>query len=155
MTLTDARKILEEHLAWMQSTYDEPEPPRPDQEMLYEAIDLAIKVLPGDPPRPTCEERFRQITEAVRVQYDIEPFATRSRDKSIVCWRQCVWMRLKNEGYPNYTIARTTGWDHATVWWGIARIGDYLAAGDRMASATWEALISIKIPRNQDGQRNV
>ena len=135
MTLTDARRTLLDYRKGVIVT----------SWSLYEAIDLAIKVLPGDPPRPTCEERFRQIAEAVRVQYDIEPFATRSRDKSIVCWRQCVWMRLKNEGYPNYTIARTTGWDHATVWWGIARIEGYLAAGDRMASATWEALIKIAI----------
>ena len=138
MTLTDARRTLLDYRKGVIVT----------SWSLNEAIDLAIKVLPSDPPRPTCEERFRQIAEAVRVQYDIEPFTTRSRKKAIVCWRQCIWMKLKNEGYPNHRIATATGWDHATIWWGVTRLKDYLASGDPLAVNTWNALINtIKLPR--------
>ena len=143
MKLTDARKTLEEHLAWMQSTYDEPEPPRPDQETLYEAMETAISVLPRQSGRQTVNERFDYICKAIESANGRTPFGTRSRDKEIVCWRQCVWRLLKQEGYPNLAIARATGWDHATVWWGLDRLTSYLQGGDPLATATWEELNRI------------
>ena len=138
MTLTEARKTL----SWYRIGINV------NPAALHEAIDLAIKVLPNDPPRQSCESRFKQITDAIRIQHGIEPFATRSREKTLVCWRQCVWMKLKNEGYPNHRIATATGWDHATIWWGVSRLKDYLASGDPLAVNTWNALIdTIKLPR--------
>lgn len=46
MTLTEARKILEQYLTWMRSDVDEPEPYKPTNEAVYEAMKQAISVLP-------------------------------------------------------------------------------------------------------------
>ena len=53
------------------------------------------------------------------------------------------WKLLKQEGYPNLAIAKTTGWDHATVWWGLDRLTNYLESGDTLAIATWQELNDI------------
>lgn len=129
MTLTEARKILEEY--------------HPHEIRVRQALDVAISVLPRQSGRQTVNERFDYICKAIESANGRTPFRTRIRDKESVCWRQCVWKKLKQEGYPNHAIAKATGWDHATVWWGLDRLSDYLQSGDPLATATWEELNKI------------
>ena len=131
MTLTQARKTLESRL------------PDFDGE-LAEAMALAISTLPRESTRPSARERFDYICRAIESAKDgMHPFADRSRNKELVCWRQCVWRQLKQEGYPNHAISKATGWDHATIWWGLERLTGYLLSGDPLAVATWQELTQI------------
>lgn len=144
MTLTKARKILEEYLAWCRSYDDEPEPPQPSSDDLYDALEAAISVLPMESMRPTAARRLETIREYIRAAKDgFDPFGSPTRDKRHVCWRQCVWHLLQTEGYGNSEIAHASGFDHATVWWGTQRLQGYLASGDWLAVAVWEELNRI------------
>ena len=131
MTLTEARKTLERY-----------RPTIPDDE-LGEAIDTAISVLPKDTSRPTAKERLNAIRRIILDVEGFDPFETRSRDPRLVCWRQCVWLLMAQEGYRSTEMAQASGYDHATMWWGVRRLRDYLACGDRAAIATWEELNRI------------
>lgn len=143
MTLTEARKILEQHLIWLRSCVDDPEPPRPASDDLYEAIEVAISVLPRDSARPTAKERLNAIRRIILDVEGFDPFETRSRDPRLVCWRQCVWLLMANEGYRSVEMAKASAYDHATMWWGVRRLRGYLSCGDRAAIATWEELNRI------------
>lgn len=131
MTLTEARKTLERY-----------RPTIPDDE-LGKAIDTAISVLPKDTSRPTAKERLNAIRRIILDVEGFDPFETRSRDPRLVCWRQCVWLLMANEGYRSVEMAKASAYDHATMWWGVRRLRDYLACGDRAAIATWEELNRI------------
>ena len=131
MTLTEARKTLERY-----------RPTIPDDE-LGEAIDTAISVLPKDTSRPTAKERLNAIRRIILDVEGFDPFETRSRDPRLVSWRQCVWLLMANEGYRSVEMAKASAYDHATMWWGVRRLRDYLACGDRAAIATWEELNRI------------
>ena len=131
MTLTEARKTLERY-----------RPTIPDDD-LGEAIDTAISVLPKDTSRPTAKERFNAIRRIILDVEGFDPFETRSRDPRLVCWRQCVWLLMAQEGYRSTEMERASGYDHATMWWGVRRLRDYLACGDRAAIAIWEELNRI------------
>lgn len=143
MTLTEARKILEQHLTWLRSCVDDTEPPRPSSDDLYEAIEVAISALPRDSARPTAGERLKAIRRIILETEGFDPFETRSRDPNLVCWRQCVWLLLAREGYRSVEIARASAYDHSTMWWSIRRLQGYLDCGDKAAIATWEELNRI------------
>lgn len=143
MTLTEARKILEQHLAWCRSCVDDPEPPKPDSNDLYKAIEVAISALPKDSARLTARERLNAIRRVILETEGFDPFETRSRDPNLVCWRQCVWLLLTREGYRSVELSRASAYDHSTMWWGIRRLQGYLDCGDKAAVATWEELNRI------------
>ena len=143
MTLTEARKILEQHLIWLRSCVDDTEPPRPSFDDLYKAIEVAISALPKDSARPTARERLSAIRRIILETEGFDPFETRSRDPNLVCWRQCVWLLLAREGYRSVEIARASAYDHSTMWWSIRRLQGYLDCGDKAAIATWEELNRI------------
>lgn len=130
MTLTEARKILEEFRDGLD----------PDPQAVMDAIEIVIPVLPRETPRMRCPERLEQIINLITAQYGFNPFGGRRRDKEYVCWRQCVWMRLRKEGYTSMAVSRATGFDHATIWWGVERLQSYLEAGDYLAVSTWKEL---------------
>ena len=131
MTLTEARKTLERY-----------RPTIPNDE-LGEAIDTAISALPKDISRPTAKERLNAIRRIILDVEGFDPFETRSRDPRLVCWRQCVWLLMANEGYRSVEMAKASAYDHATMWWGVRRLRGYLSCGDRAAIATWEELNRI------------
>lgn len=130
MTLTEARKTLEQHRGEFEGE-------------IKEAIDTAISTLPRESARPTAAERLAAIRAAVADAKGFDPFATRRRDWESVVWRQCAWMTLSNEGYSVSGIGAASGYNHATVYMGVARLRDYLACGDRTAVAIWQDFVSI------------
>ena len=143
MTLTEARKVLEEYLAWMQSGVDEPEPNKPTNEAVYEAMKQAISVLPKASTRPTAEERLEAISKSIESAKGFNPFNDRSRSPSVVCWRHAICAILVSEGYRIVEIARATKYNHATIWWGVRRFKDYLDYGDKPSIAVWEDIQNI------------
>lgn len=133
MTLTEARKILLRHQAGIQVNPDS----------FHEAIDIAIKVLPNQQERPSTEERLATIRGLIRDAKGFDPFLTKTRDATIVCWRQLVWLKLTQEGYKMTHLAKASGFNHATIGWGVGRVRDYLMAGDHIAVKAWEQLNTI------------
>lgn len=134
MTLTEARKTLERY-----------RPTIPDDE-LGEAIDTAISVLPRESARPSAGERLGQIREAILDAKGFDPFGTRKRDREMATWRQCVWIVLRREGYTTTEIGKVSGYNHATVYWGVSRLRGYLACGDRLSLAIWQDFSDIMAP---------
>lgn len=132
MTLTEARKTLER---FRRDTRFDPE--------LEEAIDAAISALPREARRPTARERLNALRRVILDIEGFDPFKTRSRNPNLVCWRQCVWLLMAQEGYRSTEMAQASGYDHATMWWGIRRLQGYLDCGDPAAVATWEELNKI------------
>jgi len=131
MTLTEARKILERDINLFHGD-------------LNEAIATAISAMPRESEFQSIEDRFTEVTEAIAsAKEGMRPFDRKSRNKEAVCWRQCVWRLLFQEGYRKYEIAKVTGWDHSTILWGLGRVDDYLSSGDRLAIATWQELNEI------------
>ena len=145
MTLTEARKILEQHLAWCRSCVDDPEPPKPDSNDLYKAIEVAISALPKDSAlptvsaRPTAEERFRQVRSRLMAR-GCDPFGSRRRDIPTVALRQCVFLMLRREGYTYHAIARAALYDHSTVVWGRNKALDLINLCDPLYQRTWNDL---------------
>lgn len=127
MTLTEARKTLERRR--LDTPFDDE---------LAEAIDTAISVLPAESRRPTTGKRLAAIRASIRDAKGFDPFSSRDRRKDMVCWRQCVWLQMQNEGYRTGAIGSACGYNHATVWWGVDRLRGYLSSGDRFAAAVWE-----------------
>lgn len=98
--------------------------------------------------RKPVQERLNEILYAVMLAKDgFNPFASRKRDKTLVCWRQCVWRQLTKEGYHSVEMARATGYDHSTVWTAMQRLDDFLYTGDPLAVETWKDLQAIIEPR--------
>jgi len=145
MTLTEARRVLEDYQAWR--TYEGPVgegPIMPRFSLITEALDMAVAQLPSGEVRKPAAERYMEIRCAIAEAKDgFDPFRERSRDKVSVCWRQCVWRKLKSEGYHAVEVARVTGYDHATVWYALQRLDDFLYTGDLLAVRTWEDLNRI------------
>lgn len=132
MTLTEARKTLER---FRQDTPLNPE--------LGEAIDTAISALPRESARPSAGERLGQIRAAILDAKGFDPFGTRKRDREMATWRQCVWIVLRREGYTTTEIGKVSGYNHATVYWGVSRLRGYLACGDRLSLAIWQDFSDI------------
>lgn len=98
-------------------------------------------MVPVPKARPTCRERFYAIIGMVsRGKDGFNPFQLRERGRVAVCWRQAVWRMLAREGYHTTEIGRVSGYDHATVWWGIRRLDNYIETGDLLAINTWNDL---------------
>ena len=149
MTLTEARKILEQHLAWCRSSVDDPEPPRPDSNDLYKAIEVAISALPKDfalptvSARPTARERIAFIRKRLLDELGFDPFASRDRHRPMVYWRQCVMLLMLREGYRCGEVGRSCGYDHSTAVFARRQISGYLASGDKAITAIWVRLGKI------------
>ena len=142
MTLTQARKVLEDYQAWR--IYEGPVgqgPIMPRFETITEALDTAIAQLPEGSIRKSVSERLNAILCALYEAKDgFNPFQERRRDRVSVCWRQCIWRKLILEGYHTVEVGKATGYDHASIWYGIQRLDDYLTLGDPLAVNTWEDL---------------
>ena len=143
MTLAEARKTLEEQLTWMRSSYDEPEPQRPDSDTLYEAMEIAISTLPKEKGRVTAEQRLTQIEDAIIKEEGFNPFASKSRNCNIVSWRQCIFLVMERDGYTYSQIGKAAGFDHTTIIWGAKKMEGYIQSGDRLAVDTWKRLNEI------------
>ena len=140
MTLPQARVILENYLTQLETC----EPSLHTPEGLGEALRLAISTLPKERRRETAKDRLDQYIATIKLaKGGFDPFADKTRDRRFVCWRQCVWLLLARAGFMHTEIARATGYDHATVWWGISRLKGYLAQGDYLAVAIWNEITSI------------
>lgn len=98
------------------------------REELEDMIDAAITVL-----HPSAKERLDEIRGIIRAAKGIDPFATRSRGQDTVCWRQCVWRRMRDEGYTLMEVGDASGCSHATVYTGVNRFNGYLSMNDRRA----------------------
>ena len=133
MTLSEARKILLRYQIGIQVNPDS----------FHEAIDKAISVLPNSQERPSAEERLAIVRGLIRDAGNPDPFESKTRDSEYVCWRQLIWLKLSQEGYLLEHIAKASGFNHATIGWGIRRATDYLKAGDHMAVSAWERLNKI------------
>lgn len=122
MTLTEARKILEEY--------------HPHEKNVREALRLAITILPKEPDKPTAETRLAQIIEII----GHNPFNQRKyREFSI--WRQCIVYKLTLEGFPNAEISKATGMNHSTVTSAIHNAEDALNYNDALFRQTWGCLL--------------
>lgn len=130
MTLTEARRTLERY----RDTVDGE---------LAEAVETAINALPRESGRLSAEERLRQIRETLAEARGIDPFGVRKRGWENVTLRQCAWILLRNEGYTTSEIGKACGYDHATVYMGVARLKGYLASGDRPSIAVWRDFMTI------------
>ena len=114
----------------------------------YKYAKKRLKEPPMKAYRKTVTERLNDIRSSISKAKDgFDPFASRSRDKVIVCWRQCIWRQLTKEGYHANEVAKATNYDHATIWYSMQRLDDYLYCGDPLAVATWKDLQAIIEPR--------
>lgn len=127
MTLTEARRKFE--------IYKLSELKR---EELKEAVDAAMTVL-----HPSAAERMGEIRALIEGATGADPFSSRSRKRDMVCWRQCVWRLMRDEGYGPVEIASACGHNHTTVIWGARKIRDYLSTGDRIAAGIWRDFLAI------------
>ncbi|MBR4755332.1 MAG: hypothetical protein IK076_00145 [Bacteroidales bacterium] len=94
--------------------------------------------------RPSCKDRFYSILGMVsRGKDGFNPFQSRERGRVAVAWRQAVWRLLAREGYHSTEIGNVTGYDHATIWWGIRRLESYIETGDSLAGGIWNDLIAL------------
>lgn len=115
----------------------------------YKYAKKHLKEPPMRAYRKTVVERLNDIRCSIAKAKDgFDPFASRSRDKVNVCWRQCIWRQLTKEGYHANEVAKATGFDHATIWYSMQRLDDYLYTGDPLAVETWKDLLNIiELPR--------
>lgn len=133
MKLIQARKVLEEYRHSSPFTTE-----------LEEAMDAAIAVLPKDGPRTPASARIGEIREALAEHLDgFDPFGTRSRVRKVVIWRQCVYYRMRMEGYSLHQISAASGYNHATVLFGVGSMEDGLEIGDRETASIWEQFNEI------------
>jgi len=128
MTLSEARKIL--------ARLDV------EDKDVKEAIETAISVLPSSPARKSSSERLEDILARIRAHGEADPF-DRTRNGHSVLWRQCVFKRLRGEGYMLSDIARVTGYDHSTVWFGCQQVQNGLDTNDRLVKKAWNELNEI------------
>lgn len=144
MTLTEARRMLERYQKW--SRYEGPVgegPEMPDPKEVGKAIDKAIAVLPGEVERPTARQRLAQIRKAIEESEGYDPFSSRSRERDIVGWRQCVYLVMEREGYTYSEIGRAAGFDHVTIMWGAKHQAGYIDSGDKLSVEIWEKINNI------------
>lgn len=123
MTLTEARKTLERYRSRAELDGE-----------LKEAIDVVMPMLPNRTRRPSAIARVRDIRERIQEAEGIDPFMAKSRDRDMVCWRQCVWRQMRGEGYTLMEIGKASGYNHATVLMGIRCLSEYIETGDRIAA---------------------
>lgn len=129
MTLTEAREILEVF--------------KPRSKKVQEAIKAALPLLHDVPESPTAKQRLDEIREVIKANKDgFDPFATRSRTREIVSWRNCVYYKLRKEGYTYQSIARASNYDHSTVVVGCQKLCDYLETKDWISVNTWNELMT-------------
>lgn len=149
MTLAEARKTLEQHKAWMQSSVDDPEPERPENEKVYEALDIAIGVLPKETKtRAPAHAWIKRLGDEFKGRYGLDPF-NRSRSEENVAARQCVFLFLREEGYTCLEIGKATGYDHSTISFGCKQARDGLDIRDDVICQAWRRLLSI-LDKNLD-----
>ena len=129
MTLQEARTILDNY--------------RPHRKEVREAVGIAARLLPSDGHRLSPAERFEAILGAIsRQKGGYNPF-DRTRRAEPVTWRQLIYKRMKDEGYPIFEIAKVTGYDHSTIFCGIQRANDGIACKDWMTVKINNELIEI------------
>lgn len=127
MTLTDARKILEQYKA--------------DNELVQEALNLVVSRLPVPSNTPTAFERLMDIRNRIKKNNNgYDPFSTRSRTVENSTWRNCVYYQMRNEGYTYDSIGKASGYDHATVVVAYKRLKNYLETRDRYTIRIWNKL---------------
>lgn len=128
MTLSEARTIL------AKLDVDDPD--------VKEAIGIAVSILPSTPARKSTSERLDEIVMKIKEHGKTDPF-DRSRNSASVLRRQCIFKRLRGEGYMLSEIARASGYDHATVWFGCNQVQNGLDTNDRIVKNTWNELNEI------------
>ena len=106
-------------------------------------IDGKIELKPIIEPvlRPTASERLDLLRARIRdAVKGYDPFRVRTRNAKAVAWRQCVYLLLKNEGYTLHAIADASGYNHATIAWGIKHAKDLVDIGDSEYKRIWNEL---------------
>ena len=139
MTLTEARKTLESFQAWRR--YDGPigeGPKQPDPKTIGEALDIAIRLLPIESPRPSASKRLDYILERI----GFNPF-NKKKDSVEVTWRQCIIFKLNLESFTNAEITKATGMSHSAVTVAIHVAEDRLKYRDELFRAVWSQFLEI------------
>lgn len=91
--------------------------------------------------RPSASERLDLLRARIRdAVKGYDPFRVRTRNAKAVAWRQCVYLLLKNEGYTLHAIADASGYNHATIAWGIKHAKDLVDIGDSEYKRIWNEL---------------
>lgn len=132
MTLQEARHVLESA--------------KPRDAVLRQAIRVALTALPDDPEtyRPAVVRRYEDMLERLAAAMDgFNPFKERTRLRNVTVWRYAIYHQLRLEGYSCTQIGRATGYDHSTVWWGDARITDWLEVRDYDTVKVWRDFLKI------------
>mgnify|MGYP002518429448 CR=1 FL=1 len=134
MTLQEARHVLESA--------------KPRDAVLRQAIRVALTALPDDPEtyRPAVVRRYEDMLERLAAAMDgFNPFKERTRLRNVTVWRYAIYHQLRLEGYSCTQIGRATGYDHSTVWWGDARITDWLDVRDYDTVKVWRDFLKIVV----------
>ena len=132
MTLTEARRVFDRYKD------------TPLDDDLKEAIGVAMTVLLEERPRKTASQRLAEIRQGIRETFDgFDPFCNRSRMKGDVIWRQAVFQQMRIEGYMLSEIAKASGYNHATVYFGCCQTTDGLDIGDYETKTVWGRLTEI------------
>ena len=112
----------------------------PDE--VKEAIDTVTALLPRVPETTSAEQRFDELCELVSRISKID-IRSKSRETKTVIWRRCIWYFLSKEGYGISAIGKASGFDHATVLFGIRKHKDYLDSGDYLTRNIWNVFSTI------------
>ena len=109
------------------------------EQMMKEAVEG--EVAPQEDTRPSASERLDLLRARIRdAVKGYDPFRVRTRNAKAVAWRQCVYLLLKNEGYTLHAIADASGYNHATIAWGIKHAKDLVDIGDSEYKRIWNAV---------------
>lgn len=111
-------------------------------EEVREAILTVAALLPRVPETVTTKQRFDELCDMVSRISKID-IRSKSRETKTVIWRRCVWYLLSKEGYGISAIGKASGFDHATVLFGIRKHKDYLASGDQLTREIWNVFSTI------------
>lgn len=109
-------------------------------QMMKEAVEGEVAP-PQEDTRPSASERLDLLRARIRdAVKGYDPFRIRTRNAKAVAWRQCVYLLLKNEGYTLHAIADASGYNHATIAWGIKHAKDLVDIGDSEYKRIWSEL---------------
>lgn len=109
------------------------------KQMMKDAVEG--EVAPQEDTRPSASERLDLLRARIRdAVKGYDPFRVRTRNAKAVAWRQCVYLLLKNEGYTLHAIADASGYNHATIAWGIKHAKDLVDIGDSEYKRIWNEL---------------
>lgn len=147
MTLGEARKTLEAYNRWLKSDENKDGPTNPNKNEVGDAIDAAISILPKcDCTQVSVMQRLSYIRDCLKKKKEsFDPFSSRTREEPDVIWRHAVFCKLKQEGYSYQKIANASGYNHATVLWGVRNIRDGLSVNYQVIVKIWEELNQILI----------